>query len=102
MEKQPTIYFSKSDDNTDEITIWSCIKMTWYYFLLSVRKISHAINRIVHTYSWLVVFFTALTAFHISSVCIRSARAERDSSVQQQYKLEQQIETLQCQLEVSK
>lgn len=102
MEKQPTIYFTSSDNNTDEITAWDSIKMTWHFFALSVRKVSRIIDHIVHTYSWFVLFLTAIVSFLISSVYICSARAERDRSNKQQYKLEQQIKTLQCQLEVSK
>ena len=102
MEKTQTIYFTKSDNNTDELTAWYCVKMTWYYLVLSVKKVSHIINAIVHDYAWLVLAIVIMMSFLISSVFIHSARAERDKSYQHQYKLEQRIQSLQCQLEVAK
>lgn len=101
MDKPQTIYFNKTDNNADEITAWCSMRMTGYYFVLSVRKISYAVNRIVHIHAWLVLFVMALLFFLVSSTCIHLARAERDKACQRQYKLEQQIESLNCQLEVS-
>lgn len=101
MDKPQTIHFKETDSNTDEITAWYSVQMTGYYFMLSVRKISCAVNRIVHIYTWLVLFAMALLFFLVSSVCIYLARAERDHACQRQYKLEQQVESLKCQLEVS-
>ena len=100
MEKQSTIYFTKADDNTDEITAWDSVKMTWHFFALSVRKISAIINSIVHEYSWIVLFMVLLVSIFASSVFIGLARAERDSACKKQCELEQQVETLKCQLEV--
>lgn len=101
MDKPQTIYFNETDSNTDEITAWYSVKMTGHYFVLSIRKISYAIDKIVHIHAWLVLFIVALLFFLVSSVCIHLARAERDKACQRQYKLEQQIESLNCQLEVS-
>lgn len=96
-----TIYFSKADSNSDEMSILNCIKMTWYWLALSVKKVSRVVDDIVHEYAWLTVFAVAVLAFLLSSVFIHSARAERDVSQQKQYKLEQQVQSLQCQLEIT-
>lgn len=101
MDKIQTIHFKETDSNTDEITAWYSVKMTGHYFMLSVRKISCAINRIVHVYAWFVLVIVALLFLLVSNVCIYFARAERDQACQRQYKLEQQVESLKCQLEVS-
>lgn len=102
MEEPQTIYFTKSDNHTDEQTTWYCVKMTWHYLVLSVKKISRIINTIVHNYAWLVLAIVIDVSCLISSVFIRSARAERDEACQRQYKLEQQVQSLQYQLEASK
>lgn len=94
-----TIHFTKNDNNTDEITAWYSVKMTGYYFGLSVKKISRAIDSIVHTYAWMVMILVVLISFLVSSVFIHLARAERDQANQRQYKLEQQVESMKCQLE---
>lgn len=83
------------------MTAWYSVKMTGHYFMLSVRKISYVVNKIVHIYAWLVMFVMALIFFLVSSICIHLARAERDKSCQRQYKLEQQVESLKCQLEIA-
>lgn len=101
MKEPQTIYFTEKESNTDEITTWCCVKMTWYYLALSAKKIYRTIDKIVHSYAWLVLFLSALLFFLVSSIFIRLAREERDESCQRQYKLEQQVESLKCQLEVS-
>lgn len=102
MEEPQTIYFTKSDNNTDDLTAWYCVKMTWHYLILSVKKISRIVNSIVHEYAWLVLALVITISLLTSSIFIRLARAERDESCQRQYKLEQQVQSLQCQLEVVK
>lgn len=102
MKEQKTIYFSESDKNSDELSIWLSVKMTWHYLKLSLKKISLLINDVVHKYSWTVLLLTILISSVISDIYIGMARAERDKSYQKQYRLEQKIKSLQCQLEVQK
>lgn len=102
MDKPQTIYFTKEDSQTDDLSAWYCVKMTWHYLVLSVTKISRVVDSIVHEYAWLVLVMVMLVSFLVSGIYIHLARAERDQSCKRQYQLEQQVQSLQCQLEISK
>lgn len=102
MKKTETILFTQKDCITDEISAWYCIKMAWLYFVMFVKKVYEYIDRAVHRDPWLALLFMSLIECSICCVTIASARAERDNANAKQYKLEQEVNSLKCQLEALK